>query len=53
MYTFKIEFQDNEQNELWSKSIEADYYEEAKEYADLVLAETSHNDLFTFKITQL
>ena len=53
MKTFKIEFQDNDQNELWSKLIEADYYEEAKEYADLVLAETSHNDLHTFKITQL
>ena len=53
MKKFRIEFQDDDRNELWSKLIEADYYEEAKEYADLILAETSHNDLFTFKITQL
>lgn len=53
MKTFRIEFQDADQNELWAKVIQAHDFEEAKEYGDLVLAETSHNDLFTFRIDEL
>jgi len=53
MKKFRIEFQDNNQNELWVKVIQAHDYEEAKKYGDLVLAETSHNDLHTFRIDEL
>jgi len=53
MKNFRIEFQDNNQNELWVKVIQAYDYEEAKKYGDLVLAETSHNDLHTFIINEL
>lgn len=53
MKNFRIEFQDKDQNELWAKLIQADSFEEAKEYGDLVLAETSHNDLYTFRIDEL
>lgn len=53
MKNFRIEFQDKDQNELWAKLIQADSFEEAKEYGDLVLAETSHNDLHTFRIDEL
>lgn len=53
MKNFRIEFQDKDGNELWAKLIQAHNYEEAKEYGDLVLAETSHNDLHTFRIDEL
>jgi len=53
MKNFRIEFQDKDGNELWAKVIQAHNYEEAKEYGDLVLAETSHNDLHTFRIDEL
>jgi len=53
MRKFRIEFQDNDQNELWSKLIEAYDFEDAKKYGELILAETSHNDLSTYEITEL
>ena len=53
MRKFRIEFQDKDQNELWAKLIEAYDFEDAKKYGDLILAETSHNDLHTFRIDEL
>ena len=53
MKTFKIEFQDNEQNELFTKVDEFVNIESAEIYAQLFIATSNINDLSTYKITEL
>ncbi len=51
--TYRIEFQDNNQNELWVTIVEAIGLKDATDYANQIFAETNHNDLFTFTITEI
>lgn len=53
MKTFKIEFQDNDQNELFTKVDEFVNIESADIYAQLYIATSNINDLSTFQITEL
>ena len=50
---YRIEFQDKNQNELWCAIVEAIGLKDATDYANQMFAETSHNDLFTFTITEI
>ena len=49
---YRIEFQDKDQNELWVTIVTAVNLEDAKDFANKIIAETSHNDLFTFVISE-
>jgi hypothetical protein len=53
MKTFKIEFQDIDNNELFSKTDEFVNLESAQAYAQLIIATSNINDLFTFQIFEL
>lgn len=53
MKTFKIEFLDNDQNELFTKVDEFINIESAEIYAQLFIATSNINDLSTYKITEL
>ena len=53
MYTFKIEFQDNDNNELFTKVDEFVNLESAQVYAQLYIATSNINDLSTYQITEL
>lgn len=53
MKTFKIEFQDNDQNELFTKVDEFVNIESAEVFAELYIATSNINDLSTFQITEL
>ena len=53
MKDYRIEFQDQNQNELWTSIVTAYDLEDATIYANKIMAGTSHNDLTTFIITEL
>jgi hypothetical protein len=53
MKNFRIEFQDKNQNELWCAIVTATDLQDATDYANKLIAETSHNDLYTFEIREL
>jgi hypothetical protein len=53
MKTFRIEFQDNDQNELFVKLDEFVNLESAEVFAELYIATSNINDLSTYKITEL
>ena len=53
MKTFRIEFQDDGQNELFTKVDEFVNIESAEVYAELYIATSNINDLSTYKITEL
>jgi hypothetical protein len=53
MKTFRIEFQDNDQNELFVKVDEFVNIESAEVFAELLIATSDINDLSTFQITEL
>ena len=53
MKTFKIEFQDNDQNELFTKVDEFVNLESAEVYAQLYIATSNINELSTYQITEL
>ncbi len=53
MKTFRIEFQDNNRNELFSKTDEFINLESAQIYAELFVATSNINDLFTYQIFAL
>lgn len=53
MKTFKIEFQDKDRNELFTKVDEFVNIESAEVYAQLYIATSNINDLSTYKITEL
>ena len=53
MKTFRIEFQDNDQNELFTKVDEFVNIESAEVFAELYIATSNINDLSTYKITEL
>ena len=53
MKTFRIEFQDNDQNELFVKVDEFVNIESAEVFAELYIATSNINDLSTYKITEL
>ena len=53
MKTFKIEFQDDDRNELFTKVDEFVNIESAEVYAELYIATSNINDLSTYKITEL
>ena len=53
MKTFRIEFQDNDNNELFTKVDEFVNIESAEAYAQLYIATSNINDLLTYQITEL
>jgi hypothetical protein len=53
MKTFKIKFQDNNGNELFSKTDEFLNIESAQVYAQLFIATSNINDLHTYEIFEL
>lgn len=53
MKTFRIEFQDNDGNELFTKMDEFVNIESAELYAQLYIATSNINDLVTYQITEL
>ena len=53
MKTFRIEFQDKDQNELFVKVDEFVNIESAEVFAELYIATSNINDLSTFQITEL
>ena len=53
MKDYRIEFQDQNQNDLWTSIISAYDLEDATIYANKLMAGTSHNDLTTFEIIEL
>jgi hypothetical protein len=53
MTTFRIEFQDNDNNELFTKVDEFVNIESAQMYAELFIATSNINDLSTYQITEL
>jgi hypothetical protein len=53
MKTFKIEFQDNDGNELFTKVDEFVNLESAQIYAQLFIATSNINDLHTYEIFEL
>lgn len=52
METFKISFQDINDNELWMSICDRHDINEAEEYAELILATTKWNDAVKFNITE-
>jgi hypothetical protein len=53
MKKFRIEFQDNDQNELFVKVDEFVNIESAEVFAELYIATSNINDLSTYQITEL
>ena len=53
MKTFRIEFQDKDQNELFVKVDEFVNIESAEVFAELYIATSNINDLSTYQITEL
>lgn len=53
MKKFRIEFQDNDQNELFTKVDEFVNLESAEVFAELLIATSNINDLSTYQITEL
>ena len=53
MKTFKIEFQDDDRNELFVKVDEFVNLESAEVFAELYIATSNINELSTFQITEL
>ena len=53
MKTFKIEFQDDDQNELFTKVDEFVNLESAEAFAQLYIATSNINELSTYQITEL
>ena len=53
MKDYRIEFQDQNQNELWCSIVTAVDLNDATDYAYKLMAGTSHNDLTTFEIIEL
>ena len=53
MKKFRIEFQDDDRNELFVKVDEFVNIESAKAFAQLYIATSNINDLSTYKITEL
>ena len=53
MKKFRIEFQDKDQNELFTKVDEFVNIESAELFAELYIAFSNINDLSTFQITEL
>ena len=53
MKKFRIEFQDNDQNELFTKVDEFVNLESAEVYAQLYIATININELSTYQITEL
>lgn len=53
MTTFRIEFQDADENELFTKVDEFVNIESAKMYAELFIANSNINDLSTYQISEL
>jgi hypothetical protein len=53
MKKFRIEFQDNDQNELFTTVDEFVNLESAEVYAQLYIATSNINDLSTYEITEL
>ena len=53
MKTFKIEFQDNDGNELFTKVDQFVNLESAEIFAQLFIATSNINDLSNYKITEL
>lgn len=53
MKTFRIEFQDDDRNELFVKVDEFVNIESAEVFAELYIATSNINDLSTFQITEL
>jgi hypothetical protein len=50
---YRIEFQDENQNELWISIVTAIDLQDATNYANKLMAGISHNDLTTFIITEI
>ena len=50
---YRIEFQDENQNELWISIVTAVDLQDATNYANKLMAGISHNDLTTFIITEI
>lgn len=53
MKTFRIEFQDNDNNELFTKVDEFVNLESAQAYAELFIATSNINDLSTYQISEI
>ena len=53
MKTFRIEFQDNDRNELFVKVDEFVNIESAEVFAQLFIATSNINDLVTYQITEI
>lgn len=53
MKKFRIEFQDDERNELFVKVDEFVNIESAEVFAELLIATSNINDLVTYQITEL
>ena len=53
MKKFRIEFQDDDQNELFTKVDEFVNIESAQVYAQLYIATSNIKDLSTYQITEL
>ena len=53
MKDYRIEYQDNEQNELFVSIVNAVDLEDATDFANKLMAVTKLNDLYTFIITEL
>jgi len=52
MKTFKIIFQDKDDNDLWMSMMRFEDMTDAKKYAILTLANTTWQDAVKFKITE-
>jgi len=50
---FRIEFQDENQNELWWSYVTASNLEDATAFANKEIAETNYSELLTFVITEV
>ena len=53
MKDYRIEYQDNEQNELFVSIVNAVDLEDATDFANKLMAVTKLNDLYTFVITEI
>ena len=53
MKDYRIEYQDNEQNELFVSIVNAVDLEDATDFAKKLMAVTKLNDLYTFIITEI
>lgn len=53
MRTFKITFQDENDNELWTSVCDRHDVDEATRYAHLILATTNWNDAVKFEVTDM